>query len=181
MLYCHSSTCQCLLSPSDVEFASSQLLAWCMLTYCNLFLTVHAFLLQKCISHSKLSATVPAFVPGEAYTGPTFPSSLVINSNLSPLVPEFKPSVSFTSYALPYKPGHHFQYQYHQSYVKQGNTEVHQVSHQDLGAKILPWQNNCLQSSLQVISEANPTCMWTVAIYVVNAVSKQCALPLFWG
>lgn len=105
-----------------------------MRSYCNCILTVslYSFLLQKFTSHSKLSATVPAFVPGEVYTGPTFSSSLVINSNLSPLVPEFKPSVSFTSYAPPYKPGHHFQYPYHQSYIKQGNIEWQQVSHQDL-------------------------------------------------
>ena len=99
-------------------------------------MSLYSFLLQKFTSHSKLSATVPAFVPGEAYTGPTFPSNLVINSNLSPLVPEFKPSVSLTSYAPPYKPGHHFQYlTYHRPYIKQGNIELQQVSHQDLYVK----------------------------------------------
>ena len=103
-----------------------------MLNYCNYILTMslYSFLFQTFTSHSKLSATVPAFVPREAYTGPTFPNNLVINSNLSPLVPEFKPSVSVTSYALPYKPGHHFQYPYHQSYIKQGkfNIKLQQVS-----------------------------------------------------
>ena len=107
-------------------------LALGMLNYCNYILTVslYSFLLQTFTSHSKLSATVPAFVPREAYTEPTFPSNLVINSNLSPLVPEFKPSVSVTSYALPHKPGHHFQYPYHQSYIKQGkfNIKLQQVS-----------------------------------------------------
>ncbi|KAL9985383.1 hypothetical protein ACROYT_G007779 [Oculina patagonica] len=82
---------------------------------------------EKSISSSKLSATVPAFVPGIAYTGPTSPSNLVINSNLSPLVPEFKPSVALTSYTFPpYEPVHNLHYQYHgkQLYVaRQENIE----------------------------------------------------------
>lgn len=128
LLYCFNSMCQCACSAPQTSSA----LALGMLNYCNYILTVslYSFLLQTFTSHSKLSATVPAFVPREAYTGPTFPSNLVINSNLSPLVPEFKPSVSVTSYALPYKPGHHFQYPYHQSYIKQGkfNIKLQQVS-----------------------------------------------------
>ena len=56
-----------------------------------------AFLLQKSTSGFKLSATVPAFVPGIAYTTATSRSVLVRSSNLSPLVPEFHPSGSFTA------------------------------------------------------------------------------------
>lgn len=105
-----------------------------------LILSVYIFLLQNSISSSKLSATVPAFVPGITYTGPTSPNNLVINSNLSPLVPEFKPSVAFTSYAFPpYEPVHNLHYQYHgkQLYVaKQENIEQ-QVSHQEFYIQML--------------------------------------------
>lgn len=47
----------------------------------------------KSVWHSKLSATVPEFVPRIARIKVTS-SGDVINSNLSPLVPEFHPSVS---------------------------------------------------------------------------------------
>ena len=59
-------------------------------------------------SSSKLSATVPAFIPGGTYTGVTsggLSSELVIKSTLSPFVPEFRPLGSFAPLlSAPYQP-----------------------------------------------------------------------------
>lgn len=86
--------------------------------------------LQKSISSSKLSASVPEFVPRIAYTGKTPASDvvLVINSNLSPFVPEFRPSVSVTPSGSSHQTIHSLQDQTKQAYVKQEKTELQQVS-----------------------------------------------------
>ena len=84
--------------------------------------------LQKSISSSKLSASVPEFVPRIAYTGQTPASDVIINSNLSPFVPEFRPSVSATPPASSHQPIRSLQDQTKQAYVKHEKTELRQVN-----------------------------------------------------
>ena len=91
------------------------------------------FVLQELVSSSKLSATVPAFVPKIANIRSKPSGSVVVDSKLSPLVPEFKPSnVPFSPpYAISfYQPEHTFDDQYN------NQIEYKQVSHGNSGVSV---------------------------------------------
>ena len=83
-------------------------------------------------SSSKLSATVPAFIPGGTYTGVTsggLSSELVIKSTLSPFVPEFRPLGSFAPLlSAPYQPTCSLlQHNNKQAYLKHQKVDLKEV------------------------------------------------------
>ena len=83
-------------------------------------------------SSSKLSATVPAFIPGGTYTGVTsggLSSELVIKSTLSPFVPEFRPLGSFAPLlSAPYQPTCSLlQHNSKQAYLKHQKVDLKEV------------------------------------------------------
>lgn len=83
-------------------------------------------------SSSKLSATVPAFIPKKTYTGVTsggLSSELVIKSTLSPFVPEFHPSGSFAPLlSAPYQPTCSLlQHNSKQAYLKHQKVDLKEV------------------------------------------------------